>query len=70
MPTTYKASDVARAARCYAELAKLNPKWPQARVRKVTARKMGVETWVVRYLLRREWGVKTPRPPLQEGAIQ
>jgi hypothetical protein len=49
----YKTSDVARAIRRCAELHELHPKWPQARVRKHVAREMGVQTWVVRYLLRR-----------------
>jgi hypothetical protein len=45
--TTYKTSEVARAARRCAELQELNLKWPQARVRAMVAREMGVQTWVV-----------------------
>jgi hypothetical protein len=51
--TTYIAADFTRAARRCVELAALNTKWPQARVRKHVAREMAVSTWVVRYLLRR-----------------
>jgi hypothetical protein len=53
LPHVFHHFSKARAARRCAELHELNPKWPQARVRKAVAREMGVRTWVVRYLLRR-----------------
>lgn len=53
MPSiSYTAADVTRAARRCAELARIKPHWPRARVRRTVAAELGVSTTTLRYLLR------------------
>jgi hypothetical protein len=52
VPTIYKASDVTQAVIRCAELARIKPHWPRARVRRAVAGELGVSTTTLRYLLR------------------
>lgn len=49
---SYTAADVTRVACRCAELARIRPYWPRARVRRTVARELGVSTTTLRYLLR------------------
>lgn len=59
---SYTAADVTRAARRCAEVARIRPYWPRARVRRVVAGELGVSTTTLRYLLRQAAAREQSRP--------